>query len=348
MNVVITLDYEIYFGASSGTAERTLLQPTEALMQLARRHAVPLVVFVDAMWLLRLREEAPRHAALMAEHYRVSQQLENLVRAGHELQLHIHPHWQDTAWTDAGWKMDLGRYRIHAFSDAEIHDMVNRGTQALRAIAGNDAVRAFRAGGWCIQPFDRLRRPLLDAGIRIDSTVFRGGSQHSDSHDYDFTAAPALSRWQFENDPLQAQPGGSFLEVPIASHRVSPWWFWRQGLVRQLGLRSRRALGAGAAVKPSRADLLRKLTQATTSVVSLDGAKAGFLETARQHYRRAGLEDFVVIGHPKAVTRHSLQLLDRFLGRRQDCLYMGLNAYQSCLAPLTAPQQAGTATRKVA
>jgi hypothetical protein len=348
MNVVITLDYEIYFGARSGTAERTLLEPTEALMRLARRHAVPLVFFVDAMWLLRLREEAPRHAALMAEHYRVSQQLEHLVRAGHELQLHIHPHWQDTAWTDTGWKMDLSRYRIHAFSDAEIHDMVSRCTQALRALAGKHAVRAFRAGGWCIQPFERLRQPLLDAGIRIDSTVFRGGSQHSDSHDYDFTEAPALSRWHFENDPLQAQAGGSFLEVPIASHRVSPWWFWRQGLVRQLRLPTHRPLGVGAAVKPGRADLVRKLTQATTSVVSLDGAKAGFLEAARQQYRRAGMEDFVVIGHPKAVTHRSLQLLDRFLSQRSDSLFMGLDAYQSCLAPLTAPRHGSEALRKVA
>jgi peptidoglycan/xylan/chitin deacetylase (PgdA/CDA1 family) len=334
VNIVLTLDYEIYFGAHSGSAQKTLLEPTDALMSLAHRYGVPLVFFVDAMWLLRLQEEAPQSAALMAEHYRVNQQLERLVRAGHELQLHVHPHWRDSTWTGSAWQMDLQRYRLHAFSDAEIADMVARCTEKLRSLSGGQAVTAFRAGGWCIQPFDRLRQPLLDAGIRIDSTVYAGGRQEGATHAYDFTAAPALSRWQFEDDPLKVLPGGSFLEVPIASHRVSPLWFWRLALVRKLGLRDHRALGEGAAVMPSRADLARKLLRATTSVVSIDGTKSGFLEAAYQRYQRAGTEDFVVIGHPKALTRYSLDTLEQFLSKRRGDLFLGLNAYRNCLSSL--------------
>ncbi|MDP2006065.1 MAG: hypothetical protein Q8K45_10355 [Rubrivivax sp.] len=331
MNIVLTLDYEIYFGAHSGSAERTLLEPTEALCRLARHHGVRLVFFVDALWLLRLREEAPRHTVLMAEHYRVSRQLEAIARAGHELQLHLHPHWQDTAWDGKAWHMDLRRYRLHSFADADITEMTRLGSDTLRALAGATPVSAFRAGGWCIQPFERLRQPLLDAGIRIDSTVYSGGRQQGDAHSYDFTQAPEESHWRFERDPLLPQHDGSFLEVPIASHQVSPWWFWRMAAARKLGLPGHRALGEGSAVGPSRADLARKLLQRTTSVVSLDGMKSGFLEAAWRHYQRLGMDDFVVIGHPKALTPYSLRMLETFLRRHADEPFVGLNAYRHAL-----------------
>lgn len=331
MNIVLTLDYEIYFGAHSGSAARSLIEPTEALCRLARRHGVRLVFFVDALWLLRLREEAPRHAALMAEHYRVSLQLEALARAGHELQLHLHPHWRDASWDGHGWCMDLRRYRLHAFADAEIAEMARQGCDALRALAGKMPVTAFRAGGWCIQPFDRLREPLREAGICIDSTVYSGGRQHGQAQSYDFTQAPPDSHWRFELDPLLPQADGSFLEVPIASHRVSPWWFWRMAAARQLGLPGHRALGEGSAVGPSRADLARKLLQRTTSVVSLDGMKSGFLEAAWRNYQCLGMDDFVVIGHPKALTPYSLRMLEAFLRRHADQPFVGLNHYRHLL-----------------
>ena len=48
-------------------------------------------------------------------------------------------------------------------------------------------------------------------------------------------------------------------------------------------------------------------------MVSLDGYKASLVEQAAEDYRRRGLEDFVVIGHPKALTPFSLERLDQFL-----------------------------------
>ena len=331
MNISLTLDYEIYFGAHSGSAERTLIEPTEALARLATRYGVRLVFFVDALWLLRLREEAPRHAALMTEHYRVARQLEALASAGHELQLHLHPHWRDTRWDGQSWQMDLRRYRLHAFADEEIAEMTTEGCQALRALAGAQRVCAFRAGGWCIQPFERLREPLRQAGIRIDSTVYTGGRQEGEAQSYDFTQAPEESHWRFEIDPLLPQEDGSFLEVPIASHRVSPWWYWRLAAARKLRLPGHRALGEGQAVPLSKADLLRKLFTPTASVVSMDGMKSGFLEAAWRNYQRLGMEDFVVIGHPKALTPYSLGRLEAFLRRHADEPFVGMNHYQQVL-----------------
>ncbi len=303
-------------------------------MTLAGRHGVPLVLFVDVMWLLRLRELAGKHRPLMAEHLRVCQQLEQAVKAGHELQLHLHPHWLDSHWTGERWQMDLRRYRLHAFADAEIAEMAMLGAQALRAFAGSGRVNAFRAGGWCLQPFDRLRRPLLDAGIRIDSTVYDGGVQAGGAHAYEFRGAPASRHWGFDTDPLGPVEDGPMLEVPSASHTAGPALFWRMALARKLKLPRHRALGQGEAVGPSRGDLLRKLFGRTHSVVSCDGLKAGLMEPAWRAARARGQQDFVVIGHPKAATRWSIEQLARFLHRHADERFVGLDSYLPLLAPV--------------
>jgi hypothetical protein len=327
MNIVITLDYELFFGRRSGTAQKSLLEPAQALHDIAQRHGVPLVFFVDAAWLVRMREQTRRHAGLMAEHYRVAQQLERFAAAGHELQLHVHPHWQDSQWQGDGWSHQLDRYRLHDFSDAEIRHIVSNCTSMLQSLSAGQPVAAYRAGGWCIQPFERLRPALLTSGIRIDSTVYAGGRQDGLGQRYDFTSAPALSLWRFDDDPLVPCDAGEFLEVPIASHRVSPLFYWRLALAKKLRLGPHRALGEGEAMHPSRDDLRKKLMQSTVSVVSIDGLKSSFLEAAYRAYQRRGMQDFVIIGHPKAFTPYSLGRLDAFLTAHRNERFVGLNHY---------------------
>src|SRR5688500_12830706 len=116
MRTLITLDYEIFFGAASGSVERSLLQPVEALTRVAARHGAKLVFFVDAGFLVRLRAEMPKSAQLRDDHARVCRQVEALAAAGHEVQLHIHSHWEDSRWEDGGWRMDVKRYALQSFA----------------------------------------------------------------------------------------------------------------------------------------------------------------------------------------------------------------------------------------
>jgi hypothetical protein len=314
MKTLLTLDYEIFFGPAAGTVERCVIEPTEALLATAARHGARLVFFVDAGFILRLRAEMPKSARLRSEHAAVCRQLEAIAAAGHEVQLHIHPHWEDSHWTGAGWQMDVTRFALQSFPPAAIDDIVRRYCGALREIAGPGAARAYRAGGWVIQPFAPLRGALLANGVTIDSTVFAGGYRGGDVQPYDFRAAPAKSRWRFDADPLVEAPGGAFLEVPIASRRLRPDFFWRLALTKKAGGARHRAFGDGRAIKMEGGDLVEKLLRPSVSVVSMDGYKASFLAAAAADYRARGMEDFVVIGHPKALTPYSLEALDRFLG----------------------------------
>ena len=79
MNIVLSTDYELFFGQSTGTVNSTMLEPSKALCDVAARHGVPLVFFVDIGFLLRLREEARRFPRLMRDHDAVMRQLEQFV-----------------------------------------------------------------------------------------------------------------------------------------------------------------------------------------------------------------------------------------------------------------------------
>ena len=313
MRTLITLDYEIFFGPRTGTLSRSLLEPTKALVDVANKHRARCVFFVDAGYILRLREEMRRHRELRGDYDAVCRQVEDLAHDGHEVQLHIHPHWEDSRWTSSGWRMDTSRYALHSFAPHEINDIVSRYTHVLRDIAGPQAAYAYRAGGWVIQPFMKLRRPLAQAGITIDSTVYAGGRSEGAVQPFNFEDAPAKSRWRFDADPLIEVEDGEFLEVPIASQRLHPDFFWRFAMAKKMGGKRHKAFGDGAPIAMEKGDMLRKLFRPTTSVVSIDGYKSSFLKKAADDYRARNLEDFVVIGHPKALSPYSLERLDDFL-----------------------------------
>ncbi len=329
MKISITLDYEIFFGRNLDGVQRTLIEPAQALADVAQRQGVPLVFFVDATWLLRLREEARRHPALQTDHDLVMRQLAGFAAAGHELQLHVHPHWIDSHWDGQAWAFDLRRYRLHDFEADELSAIVADCTALLRDLAGAAPVSAYRAGGWCIQPFDRLRGALAAAGIRIDSTVYPGGLQRGPGPQHDFAAAPDCSRWFFEHDPLVADPRGSFLEVPIASHPMSPLFYWQMAAARLVRQPAQRTFGRGAPIPLGRGDLLRRLAGRTWSVVSIDGLKSRLLDAALKRYRRLGREDFVILGHPKAFTPDSLRDVEAFIAAQRGEAFVGLDHYLS-------------------
>lgn len=315
MRTLLTLDYEIFFGPQTGDVGRTLLAPTEALLELARRHGARLVFFVDAGFILALQREMRASSALRADHAALCRQVEAIARAGHEVQLHIHPHWEDARWSGGRWRLEGTRFALHAFDPPAIADIVRRYAAVLKDLAGDRAAYAYRAGGWVLQPFGKLREPLLAAGVHIDSTVYAGGHSGGEIQPFDFRGAPRKSRWRFDADPLIEDPGGRFLELPIASRTLSPLFFWRFAAAKKLGGARHRPFGDGQAIAMPRADLLRKLLLPSASVVSMDGYKASFLAAAARDYRRRGMEDFVVIGHPKALTPYSLSRLDAFLAR---------------------------------
>jgi hypothetical protein len=316
--LLITLDYELFFGNRTGTVEHCMLRPLEALKQVVDRHAVKLTLFVDAGYLVRLRKQAADTSALMEDYESISEQLRALTDQGHDTQLHIHPHWEDSLYRDGEWQIDTGRYRLHDFDPQIQSDIVGDYKQALTEIVG-DRVFAYRAGGWCLQPFESIRKALVQHGIWLDSTVYFNGYSDDEIRGFDFRHAPKRSSWRFNADPLKAEDSGRFLEVPISACRVSPLFYWKLALMKKFARGDYKAYGDGQSMVYNATVYRKLLTQTSHSVASIDGAKAGLLESAYAQLDQVeGARIFNVMGHPKAFTPDSLRRLDGFLQRHPE------------------------------
>ena len=81
---------------------------------------------------------------------------------------------------------------------------------------------SFRAGNWLLQPSRYVAKVLADRGIKVDSSVFKGGVQHQHNLNY----MPALKNgyfWRFTDDVSIQNRKGLILELPIYTQMVPTW-----------------------------------------------------------------------------------------------------------------------------
>ena len=150
---LLSLDYELFFGNNCGTVENCIINPTKQLLTILDKYDFKVSLFVDAGFLVRLKQQSQKFPELKKEYDSIKTQLKQLSSNGHDIQLHIHPHWEDSYFDGNGWVIDTKRYRLHDFSPEEIKSIVTNYKQELESCSEQD-VFAFRAGGWCLQPFE--------------------------------------------------------------------------------------------------------------------------------------------------------------------------------------------------
>ena len=316
MKAMLTLDYELFLGGNAGTLEKCILEPTEKLLAVLDPFGVKASFFVDSGYIYRLMVEKQRNPNLQSDYEKIIKQISYLYANGHDIQLHVHPHWEDCKFENDQWKMDTRRFKLSDFDKKTVADIVDRYMSVLEN-AIEDDVFAYRAGGWCIQPFDHISTALSERGITVDSTVYRDGR----SHNFDFSGILHNdSVWRFSSDPLVKEDDGDFMEIPIAAMSVSPMFYWMLAITRKMGKEKHKIFGDGSSVPASKNDLFRLLTRFSTIAVSMDGYKSSLLWRAFKKHKRKqkGQGYFVVIGHPKTFSSYSLNKLQQFLSDHTD------------------------------
>ncbi|MBI4436587.1 MAG: hypothetical protein HY590_04165 [Candidatus Omnitrophica bacterium] len=332
--VVITADYELFFGSETGTTKNCLIVPTEMLRETLRRFGAKMTLFVDILYYKKLCDEGRRYPHLLEEAGAIKRQIQSLAKEGHEVALHVHPHWLDARYEGNHWVLPLHRYRLHQLSQVkdlslwetiagcftlsrELLESIVRETEADYRIV------SFRAGGFCLQPFRDVRETMKSNHLLIDSSVFPGGKCHTHELAFDFRNCPGRPFWRFEEEVTEERGNGTFLEIPITAIPVTSWRRVCHALLRrQGGPWVRYGNGETMAIRDASFRTPRWKLFAkpfSTSATYLNYESMTFKEMLylfNRYLSRYGGDErvpIVFLGHPKAISKRSLCELRRFL-----------------------------------
>jgi peptidoglycan/xylan/chitin deacetylase (PgdA/CDA1 family) len=213
---VLTFDVELFFGKEPGSVEDAIAAPLRTIISTMRAYDARGIFFIDTLFLAFLEKHDGE------SFQRMKDILSSLHRAGHVLGLHLHPHWLDARYESGRIVFPTyERFRLHALSDEAIDGAFREGSELLGSITGKSTVH-FRAGGWSIMPFDRLRQFFQRYGIKVDSSVVPGmAADNKPLHYYAYPSTTPAAPYPFSVDVLKRElRDGEFTEVPVTTFRI--------------------------------------------------------------------------------------------------------------------------------
>lgn len=318
-DILLTFDYELFLGRKSGTPTKCLIEPTRKLLDVLERQGIKAAFFIDVLYYARLLECKATDKDATA----VRTQLKEIVQQGSSLELHLHPQWLDAQYEAGQWSFPTyDSFRLHQLAEQDIVSLFVSGKALLEEIARESdpdyRVTAFRAGGFCIQPFRSVLSAFAQSGISIDSSVAPGTMMQTDTHAFNFMHAPNVSAYRFTDDPTRQKSDGPFVEVPIATYRKGVAAKIARKVTSKLWPSRFRCAGDGYGIDHA-VPWWRKLS-ASQRMLTLDGEMLPH-ELAKQV--QACPRDLVtIISHPKSLSSVSLQCLDVLAA--MPCRFVGI------------------------
>lgn len=225
---IFTIDYEIY-GNGEGSLRKLVYEPAQQLMGIFNKLNRRFVVFVEAAELEKIQECGTDNTI-----DEIRWQIQELYQQGFEIGLHLHPQWYNARYEKGSWLLDYSEYNLCTLTRERIAQIVDRSIAYFRDVlsVADFTPLSFRAGNWLFQPTRTAANVLAERGIKVDSSVFKGGLQHQHKLDY----RQALRNgyyWKFTERVEEANPKGALLELPIHTQMVP---FWRMLTTKRVGL----------------------------------------------------------------------------------------------------------------
>jgi hypothetical protein len=229
--LVITNDHEI-FGNGSGDVRQNMVDPTERMARICEETGRPLTVFFEVEEYLcferfkfQLKADLGYDPAAL-----IREQIIDLSRRGHDIQLHLHPEWHGATYANRSWKINRAHATVDSLfeSESETIEYITERKQAIEEMTAasgrGQKVRVYRAGAFSAQPGQRLLRALEANDFVIDSSVVKGLTRKYTQGGFDYRQAPsAKGPWRVSDDVSRADANGKLWEFPIYSTMGRRW-----------------------------------------------------------------------------------------------------------------------------
>jgi len=254
-----------------------------------------------------------------------------LAKEGHDVQLHLHPHWLDATYENDKWNFTYKRFKLQTLSGqsnaGDINTVIGCISIAkkiledlIRQVNPNYKVTTFRAGGYLIQPFSKLKDAMLQNGILIDTSICPGLKNDNDIFSFDFSSYPNSTYYRFTDDPLMVADNGSFTEIPIHTVKIPAYLNIYFAILKRLKYQelNTRLKGTGSwqttNVKPR--NLTSKLKGLSEPQLRQFTTDSNFKEILNYMFKKAG-ENTTLILHPKLLNDHVINYLTQLVTNRE-------------------------------
>lgn len=234
IHIVITGDYEI-FGNGTGDVMACMIEPTNDILHACEKNGIKFTIFAEMCeyWAFKDYSEELENDLGYVPHLQIEDQLQDAIRRGHDVQLHLHPQWIGAKYEKKRWELNYGWWRIplapHGLGSSDdeksLRGVFFRGKSdlenMLKPVYPVYECIAFRAGGYCIQPVESVFKAMKQVGIRVDSTVYKWGYNVDSPNYYDFRNARSnIYPWRAHPEDVNLLgSGGDIIEFPILSAR---------------------------------------------------------------------------------------------------------------------------------
>ena len=318
IKLFLTFDHELPLGGLSVSYREALFDPTQRVMDVADKHGVKVTLFSDILCAHKYKDWNTDNF-----YSPYKEQLHYAVANGHDVQLHIHPHWLTTTYDGTRFHPSAD-FALSDFKDdtvfGGIPGIIRLSVDSLKVLClpADKAYNcvAFRAGGYNIhKETDLIFNALYDNGIRYDSSMAKGYYFSSGISEVDFRHLPASPNWMV---------GPGILEIPIATIPKTPF---------EVPTRFKMKKYAGRAVEnrgvmihqDNRVDWRSKLRMLFAArMLSFDNHTLSpdyllhiFRHTVRKYERDSDELMFSLISHPKSMGDYAFFLMESFISSVQ-------------------------------
>lgn len=174
--LALTHDWELR-GDGSGDIEKIQFAPLRRLLQIYAKAGARTTILPDLMQQIRFRGLETKHPELKLSADLWDEQMRDASRKGHDIQLHLHPHWVNGRYESGRWQLG-GDWSILNYDRDTAYAMLTGGKQylekLLQPVDPDYRCLAFRAGALAAAPSKHLFQSLVSLGIKLDVSVAGG------------------------------------------------------------------------------------------------------------------------------------------------------------------------------
>ena len=189
IHLALVDDWELS-GNGSGDIRRLQFEPLRRLVSIYDRLGIRGSFNAEVMQQITFRQHENEHNELKVLADEWDDVVRETFRQGHDIQLHIHPQWQNSEYKDGRWNLTAD-WSILNYSREAARQMLLRGKEylenILRDINPDYRCVSFRSGAWCIAPSPHMLDLLVELGIVFDMSIVAGVKYDTRNIKLDYT-----------------------------------------------------------------------------------------------------------------------------------------------------------------